>query len=356
MKSFPTVLIALMLALSITAPANAAEDEAGKPPGLFDSDETLSIRLSAPWQDIVRDKGYQEPYPATIEYVDANGATVTHVGTVERRGVKRQEACDFPPIRLRFEKEAVKGTSFRGQTSLKMVTHCEKADRFDQYYRMEMLAYRMYNLVTDFSFRVRPLNVTYVDSKRDSVYDTRFAFVIEDDSDLAKRNGMKKLRIPYILPNRFDDLTSSRMSLFQFMIGNVDWSALRGPDPEECCHNVKLAAPDPFTDDALAYPVAYDFDSSGLVDPPYAAPPEGLGINSITQRLYRGYCRNDDVKMNEVRQQFIALEPAVMAIVSQDEMLNDRSKKKAMRFLDKFFELLKDDKDFERYVLRKCRK
>jgi hypothetical protein len=203
---------------------------------------------------------------------------------------------------------------------------------------------------------VRPLTVTYVDSARDSVYDTRFAFFIEDDSDLAKRNGMKKLRVPYILPNRFDHATSSRLSLFQFMIGNVDWSALRGPDPEECCHNVKLVAPEPFTDDDVAYPVAYDFDSSGLVDPPYAAPPAGLGINSITQRLYRGYCHNDEVALQDVRKEFLALEGDIMQIVEQDEMLMDRYKKKANRYLGNFFELIKDDKDFERYIVTKCRK
>ncbi|MEJ2383087.1 MAG: hypothetical protein P8Y54_01675 [Xanthomonadales bacterium] len=352
MNPFPHRLL-LVLPLLLLAAAVRAED---KPPRLFDSDEVLEVTLSAPWQDLVRDERNQDPYPATIEYRDASGATVRHIGTVERRGVKRQEACDFPPIRLRFEKEAVKGSMFRGQKSLKMVTHCERSDRFDQYYRLEMLAYRMYNLVTDFSFRVRPMTVTYLDDKRDDVYDTRFAFVIEDDSDVAERNGMKKLRVPYILPNRFDDTTSSQMSLFQYMIGNVDWSALRGPDPEECCHNVKLAAPRPFTDDDLAYPIAYDFDSSGLVDPPYAAPPDGLGINSVTQRLYRGYCRNDENAMAEVRQQFIGLEPEIMAILEQDTMLNKRSKKKSTRYLERFFDLLKDDRDFERYVTEKCRK
>jgi hypothetical protein len=327
-----------------------------KPPKLFESDQMLEVTLSAPWQNIARNERNQDPYPATIEYGGANGETVRHAGTVERRGVKRQEACDFPPIRLRFEKDEVKGSLFRGQKSLKMVTHCMKSSRYDQYYRLEMLAYRIYNLVTDFSFRVRPLTVTYYDSEREKIFDTRFAFVIEDDSDLAKRNGMKKLEVAYILPNRLDDRTSSQMSLFQFMIGNVDWSALRGPDPEECCHNVKLAAPRPFTDDDIAYPIAYDFDSSGLVDPPYAGPPPGLGINSITQRLYRGYCHNDAKAMGEVRQQFIELKPDMLAIIEQDGMLTERTRKKSMRYLGKFFELLEDDRDFERYVTEKCRK
>jgi len=350
---FSTTLFCLFALGCMTAHAAESGD---KPPGLFESDQALEVTLSAPWRDIVRDEENQDPYPATITYRDAAGNTFTHQMTVERRGMKRQEACDFPPIRLRFEKDAVKGTMFRGQDSLKMVTHCKAASRYDQYYRLEMLAYRMYNLVTDFSFRVRPLQVTYVDSERNREYDRRFAFVIEDDSDLAKRNGMKKLRIAYILPSRFDDRTSSQMALFQFMIGNLDWSALKGPDTEECCHNAKLVAPEPFTDDAKAYPVAYDFDSTGLVYPPYAAPPLGLGVNKITQRLYRGYCRNDEVAMAEVRRQFLGLEPQIMALVERDEMLEERSKNRAGEYLREFFDLLRSDADFDENVVRKCRK
>ena len=42
-----------------------------------------------------------------------------------------------------------------------MVTHCKSNDRYEQYYMLEMLAYRIYNVLTDYSFRVRPLEVTY---------------------------------------------------------------------------------------------------------------------------------------------------------------------------------------------------
>ena len=152
----------------------------------------------------------------------------------------------MPPIRLRFEKSEVADSPFRGQDSLKMVTHCKKSDRYDQYYILEMMAYRMYNLMTDFSFRVRPLTVHYQDSDGGHDEEGRFAFVIEDDSDVGKRNGLRKLTVPKIYPSRLDKSTSSDFALFQYMIGNTDWSALTGPDPEECCHNVKLVAPRPF--------------------------------------------------------------------------------------------------------------
>ena len=43
-----------------------------------------------------------------------------------------------------------------------------------------MMAYRMYNQVTDYSFRVRPLTVNYIDADTGNEEPGRFAFVIED--------------------------------------------------------------------------------------------------------------------------------------------------------------------------------
>ena len=158
--------------------------------------------------------------------------------TAVRRGITRQRVCDFPPIKLHFEKEDVQGTAFRGQRSLKMVTHCKKPTRYEQYYILEMLAYQMYNLITDYSFQVRPLKVNYVDSKTGKTDESRFAFLIEDDSDVAKRHELKKLQIPKPRLSQLEPQVTSEFSLFQYLIANVDWAALSGPDPKECCHNV----------------------------------------------------------------------------------------------------------------------
>jgi hypothetical protein len=213
----------------------------------------------------------------------------------------------------------------------------------------------MYNRITDYSFRVRPLSVTYVDSDSGEREEDRFAFLIEDDSDVAKRNGLKKLEVPKVLPNRLDPQTASEFALFQLMIGNVDWSPLIGPDPEECCHNAKLIAPRPLQDDDLIQPVPYDFDSSGLVDAPYAYPPANLGIRSVTQRLYRGYCAHNDT-LPGARQTYLDKEAEILAVLDSDPRLGERSKKKAERFLEDYFDLLRSDSKFKRQVVRKCRK
>lgn len=351
----PAHLALLLVTGLLSATLCAQEDtEKDKVPKLFSSEDTLAVSISAPWRDVEREESFQGAYPAKVTYLDDSGNTVILEATVERRGVKRQEICDFPPIRVRFDKEVVKGSTFRGQDSLKMVTHCDKASKYDQYYILEMLSYRIYNLLTDYSFRVRPLEVTYVDSERDKAMDTRFAFLIEDDSDVAKRHDLKKLRIPKANPRKLEPSVNSLMSLYQFMIGNVDWAALRGPDPEECCHNVKLIGPEPLTDDDFIIPLPYDFDSAGLVNAPYAAPPDGLPIKKVTQRLYRGLCMNNDT-LESARQQIVGQKAAIMALIEGDERLNSSSKAKASRYLGDFFEIAEDPKDFDKYVISKCR-
>jgi hypothetical protein len=326
-----------------------------KPQKLFDRDDTLNVTLTGPWGEIERDEKNQEPYPAKIEFSDELGNSVTLDMTTARRGITRQKVCDFPPIKLRFEKEAVKGTTFRGQKSLKMVTHCKRSRSYEQYFLLEMLSYQMYNLLTDYSFRVRPLNSTYVDSKTGKKIEDRFAFLIEDDSDVAKRHDLKKLNVPKIKVSRLEPGITSQFSLFQYMIGNVDWAALGGPDPTECCHNVKLIGPEPMQPNDLAYPIPYDFDSAGLIDAPYAAPPNGLPIKSVTQRLYRGYCRSNDT-LQTARQKTLEQESAIYALLDNESRLTDSRRKKANRYMKKFFKIIKDPDDFDKYVTRKCRK
>jgi hypothetical protein len=354
-RKLALAILSLLLAVTLPLCAQEKQVEEPKPAKLFSSDDTLNVTLTAPWRDIVRNKKKQDPYPAKIEFTDELGNTMSLDMTAQRRGLTRQRICDFPPIKLRFEKEKVKGTTFRGQKSLKMVTHCEKAERFEQYYILEMLAYQMYNLITDYSFRVRPLNVNYVDSKTGKTEESRFAFLIEDDSDVAKRNGLKKLEIPKIKPWQLEPKVTSEFSLFQYMIANVDWAALSGPDPKECCHNVKPIAPNPLTPQDKIYPIPYDFDSSGLVDTHYAAPAKGLPIRSVTTRLYRGYCRQNST-LEDARKHFLAQESAILALISDENRLNENTKKKATKYIARFFKTINDPDDFERLIIEKCRK
>lgn len=349
--------VRLLAALMILAGSGsgAALAESGKPDKLFESDTNLEITLSAPWERFMDEKDNEEPYAAVIEYTDSNGESRRHDATVARRGITRQRVCEFPPIELRVEKEDVKDSTLRGQKKLKLVTHCRRSERYDQYYLLEMMAYRMFNVVTDFSFRVRPLTVTYRDSENGETHDSRFAFLIEDDSDAAKRNDMKKLDIGRIPLGRLEPGYAADVALFQYMIGNVDWSPLIGPDAGDCCHNMAPIAPKPLGEDNHIWPLPYDFDSSGLVDAPYAEPPASVDARSVTERVYRGYCAHNEA-LGGARSKALERKDDIVAVLDSDPRLSERSRKKTGKYLEKYFDILEDDRDFERRIVRNCRK
>ncbi|MGH8500773.1 MAG: hypothetical protein ACRERV_18465, partial [Methylococcales bacterium] len=323
-----------------------------KPEKLFESNEVLAVTIKAPWKKLINDKKNQAPYPATIEFTDSLGQSQSLPLTVGRRGITRQKVCKVPPIKMHFEKDVAKGTMFRGQGALKLVTHCDKGERWQQYYVQEMVIYRLYNLMTDLSFRVRTLSITYADSEKGTAEDPQFGFLIEDDSELAKRNEVLHLKAERIKRSQLEPVQASRMALFEFMISNVDFEQTAGPKPGNCCHNTKLFGLDEL---ANINSVPYDFDSAGLVDTHYAAPNEGLRIDEVTDRLYRGYCVHNST-LEGARQEFLAKEQDIYALIENEPLLNARSKLRMHRFLEAFFEIMHDQADFDKHIIQKCRK
>jgi hypothetical protein len=316
---------------------------------LFESHEALQIEIQAPWRKLVKKKD-DTRWPATLVMTDRAGETRSVSLTVERRGISRQRVCKFPPIRLRFDKESVKGTVFEGEGALKLVTHCAKGGRWKSYYVLEMLAYRIYNLITDYSFRVRPLLVRYRDTDKDKDPDENFAFVIEDIDQVANRSDLVELEIEKTHPSRLDATTTSRMALFQFLIGNLDWSALVGP--ENCCHNAKLIGPE--SGETPFFPIPYDFDSSGFVDAHYAVPPDRLGVRSVTDRYFRGYCTHNRT-LPASRQLILDREEEIMALVRDEIRLGERIRNKTLDYLEEFFEVLEDDDEWVDDIVSRCR-
>jgi hypothetical protein len=344
--------LAASLFVFLTSSLAQAQESAPGVTNLFSDDSILGVSITAPWKKITRNKDNQNPYPATIQWKEADGSERSVAITVERRGITRQIVCDFPPIKLRFDKSSVEGTVFEGQSSLKMVTHCDRTDRNVQYYIKEMLAYKVYNVITEKSFRIRQLEATYVDSDTNKENGPLFAFLIEDDKHVAKRNGQKKLKIGGLKIKQLDPLETSKFMLFQYLIGNLDWSALSGPDKDKCCHNGKLIGLDPATDPVFAIP--YDFDSSGLVDAHYAVPQEKLRVRNIKQRLYRGFCPHNDY-VDPARELFLSNQGEINAIIENEPLLDKYPRKTSLSYFAQFFKRISDADKFKKEVEKNCR-
>jgi len=327
--------------------------ETSKPVKIFDDASEMKVTLSGPWHTIKRNIKEDALYPVQLTYTGTDGKQHTIDAKVAPRGITRRlKVCEFPPLKIHFDKKKVKDTEFRGNKSLKLVTYCDSNSKYEQYYVKEFLIYRIYNLITEYSFRVKPMMIEYKDSEKDGQSITRFGFLIEDLDDVAKRNDLKKLKLAKIPYKQLDPVTTSNFSLFQYMIGNLDWAATSGPKKDECCHNSRLIGA---SEEAIPkYGIPYDFDSSGLVNAHYAAPPDGIRVRNIRQRLYRGFCPTNESLPDSVVM-FNEKKTDILALFETNGHLTDRTRKDAIGYIENFYKIINDPKDFKRQIIDKCR-
>lgn len=330
--------------------ANAAWAETGKMPDpLFQSDETLDVTITAPLTTLVKERPKEEYLPGVFQFAEADGSVVNLDLEIRTRGHFRHQTCKFPPIRLNFKKSQTKGTLFDKQDKMKLVVHCGKSDQYEQIVLREYLIYRILNAVTDFSFRVRLLRVTYVDSEQDKDEQVRYAFLIEHKNRLAKRLDRKEVEIERAMLSSFQPDQLNLTSIFEFLIGNTDFSPLQGAPGEMCCHNYVLFG----NGDEPVVAVPYDFDQSGFVDAPYASPSSNFRIRTVRQRLYRGRCLyNGDVQTS--LQKFRDSRDAIQVLVNEQEGLKSGTRKNLVRYIDKFYDLIDDPRDVQQQIIENC--
>ena len=347
-------MIASMLALGSAQaePEAGAASSAQKAPRLFDTHDALTLDLEADWGAVRRDrKGVPAKHPATLAYAGPSG-TVSIPIQIETRGRSRlrETVCEFPPLRLDIPKEGRKGTLFRGIGELKLVTHCQRSPSYEQNLLLEYLLYRSYALLTDQSYRVRLMQVRYFAPGGKKPLWERAGFVIEDASDLAKRLGAESVRENVIDASQVDPALASRVEIFFYLIGMTDFSMVARPDGP-CCHNARMLRPP----GAALIPVPFDFDQTGVVDPEYALPDPRLKIRSVTQRKFRGHCREPglhDAAISELREK----RAQITALFEAEAKLQPARRKKALAFLDGFFQWASDPARVQKTLSEECRK
>ena len=353
MKSGFAVTILLTGYVLIVPLSFAAGTGDAKPPKLFSDNSEMQVTLSGPWRRLQKKIKKDALYPVQLSYTGADGQRHTLDAKVAPRGITRRlSVCKFPPLKIYFDKENTRDTEFRGNKSLKLVTYCHGHSKYEQYYLKEYLVYRIYNLITEYSFRVKPMIIEYRDSEKGDSSITRFSFLIEDIDAVAKRNELKKLTIAQVPYNQLDAVMSSNFSLFQYMIGNLDWAATDGPKINNCCHNSRLIG----SGEALnpKYGIPYDFDSSGLVDTHYAAPPDGLKVRNIRQRLFRGFC-NFNHTLPQAAKLFNQKKTDILALFENNTHLTDKTRQRAVAYIEGFYKTLNDPKRFKENITDKCR-
>lgn len=330
-------LLGLILALAVCAAGHASP--------LFDDTSVLAITLEGPLSTAINDT---EDRLERAFSVSVNGEDIEV--DVRIRGKSRVVHCRFPPLRLDFTSEAVAGSVLANQDKLKLVTHCKNRPDFEQNVLEEYAAYRLLNVLTDISFRARLLQVRYVDTEKPGSEPlTRFGFVVESSEELARRVDGEVLAVRDVTRTMLDARQAALVYVFQYLIGNTDWSLVRFFDDDYCCHNGHLIRVGESN-----YYVPYDFDMSGLVSARYARPQPELRLRSVRVRRYRGYC-TDSAALREALRFTVSRRDELRGVIADLPGLSAKNRQKQLRYIEDFFEAAANEhkllKEFERRCL-----
>lgn len=339
-------LFSLVVAL-LTGPALGQDSETPDP--LFQDNSILQATISGPLTTLVRERPKDDYLTGVFEYIDADGNMVKLDLEIRARGNFRHKHCDYPPVLLNLKRKQTGETLFENQNKLKLVIQCDRSERYEQGVLREYLAYRILNAVTDKSFRVRLLSVTYVNTEDPKDNPPRYAFLIEHKNRLGERFDLQDLDIARTSVSALDGAQLNLTSVFAYLIGNTDFSPITGAPGDECCHNYVLFG----NGDVPEWAVPYDFDQSGLVNAPYAEPNPKFRIRNVKKRVYRGRCVNNE-HLAASLQTFKDNEEAIYALVEEQAGLKPKVRKEILRYIEDFYQLIDDPRDVERRMIDKC--
>jgi hypothetical protein len=284
-------------------------------------------------------------FPATFTCKLGDSLNINDRISIAVRGNFRRAYCYIPPIRLIYNDNPA--AAFYSLKSLKLVNACMTTWQDDQNLLKEYMIYKIYNMITDRSFRARLLNLKYEDSSGKKKTITQHAFLLEDIKQVAKRNNCENWAGKKFGSEATDRRQTTIVSVFEYMIGNTDWSV-------PVRHNIKLLHS---KSDSLSRPyvVPYDFDEAGFVNTTYAAPDERLGIESVRERLYRGFPRTME-ELNGVLDIFNKQKANIYAAINTFSLFTSATKKELTDYLDQFYRTINDPSDVKATFITNARK
>lgn len=302
---------------------------------LFEKEDPLPITMKVDLKELLNKKANDSYLFTNVAIKNADSVLDGDIN-LRARGKFRREFCFVPPLKLDFDTSTA--GKLKGLKSIDLTCQCKQGNEFMQLVYKEYTIYRMYNVLTDKSQKVRLVNLTLEDKEGKRKPVTIPGFFIEDYDVTAKRNACKEVKIKKLHTENTDRKQMTMVALFEYMVGNTDWSVYAN-------HNIKLMQD---TTDATSKPFAsaYDFDFSGLVNAPYATPDPQLGTETVTTRVYRGFPREVS-ELKEMADYFRSKKDAMYAEITNSKFLDNRSKKDMIGYLDEFYRDINSDKNLK---------
>ncbi len=333
----------------------ATEKSKKEPPEIinpiFNSDELLEVSLYFDMATFLKKNPEDGNLDALMRIKFSETDSLEKKINMRTRGINRLERCPFPPVMVTFKKPVYISSDSVKVKKLKLVTHCETGAVYEEYVLREYLVYKLYNVITDTSFKVRLLKVNYIDNQNKRKTLSKYGFFIEPLNSLAARTNTtvvkatnlgQKLIIPEIM---------DQVAVFNYMIANWDWSVAGQ-------HNINVVSPKQLGASPLGIAIPYDFDLTGIVNASFAIPPPDKGIESVRDRLYTGICRTSE-EFRDGLKKFYDKKEELYKVVNDFQYLNPRAKKDIIYFLDGFFDQFEKERSFDNLIdllLNNCKK
>lgn len=311
---------------------------------LFEKSDILELSLRFDITAYKENKPEEEYLDALLTYKYNGQDSINKKIRLRARGNYRYRNCEFPPLRFNFKDASFGFADLDSLNNVKMVTHCFDNDTYQTYLMREYLIYRLYNVVTDYSFRVRFLKVKYIDVGEEGHVFEQYGFLIEPLDRLLFRVNATEVEKERLIFEDVEPALMDRISVFQYLIGNCDWFV-------EIVHNFKLIKHFG-SDSTKVIPIPYDFDFSGFVNTHYAVARSDLNLEKITDRAYMGPCRSKEEFM-KMLDEFEGYEDLFLDEVRNFKYLDRRVRKELIAYIKSFYDLYKKDKILDN-LMREC--
>ena len=312
----------------------------------FTATTPVAVTLTTNLHKIRGDKGDKGPWrDASLSYTGEDGKQVVVPIQIKTRGIWRKHNCEFPPIRFNISREKSKGTIFYGLDKPKLVSYCRNDDTYEQYVLQEYQLYRIYKMLTPASYNARLIQMTYADENGGKVEAKRAAILLEEPEVLAQRMGTSFMKEKGAGPDFMEPHHGALVGVFEYFIGNTDFSIF-------ALHNIALLS----QPDGNVIPVPYDFDFSGVVNARYATPDPKLAINSVRDRLFRGYCVTSNDEFSKVFDLFREKKDAIYGLYQDDigKMMKKDVVDQTLKYYDNFYKTINDPKAANREIIKEC--
>jgi len=313
---------------------------------LFSAEEPLYLTLKFDVKALKKKRHQDVYHDAEMTNVLSDDFQVTNSVQVKARGNLRRDLCTLPPLSLNIGNSGIKTDSLQDVIRMKMEVRCKNAAQYEPYVLREYLAYKIYNIISPLSYRVRLVRLTIINTGKNNEVTEDWAFLQEPDELMTLRLDGKMIKNDELSMSRVNPEVFNSLSMFQYMIGNGNYSVTGR-------YNLNILALNSGNPSGFL-PVPYDFDFSGLVNTDYAIPSEALGTSSIQERYYLGLCRPKQVH-EETIQELAQFEDEIMEYIKDFEYLDDKEKVDMIEYLDSYFKESRESWFIDRKITPTCR-